>query len=385
MKEKSGRRSFIKNVGIGSISAAIFPGGITATLPADSPGVLDEQEQNTKDKKHATAKRDRSYNEAYKGEYLNRVAFPIGGLGAGMFCMEGTGAISHMSIRNRPEIYHEPAMFAAIQLKGIKNGAKLLEGPVPEWKVFGQRGSGNGDAGATYGLPRFSQADFTTKFPFGTINLHDEDLPLDVKIIGWSPFIPTDEDNSSLPVGALEYRFKNTGMKSVDAVFSFNSKNFLASDREVKNSLGAAKNGFVLRQEGSEEKPQLQSSFGVFTDDNNTIVDHCWFRGGWWDPLTMAWNDVRDGKLNSREPVEKDAPGASLFVPFSLAPGATKVIRLMVSWYTPFTTLKIGEVMKDEKKNCDPESGCCAGPSDLDVENGKENPSPDYSPWYSSK
>ena len=33
MKEKPGRRSFIKNVGIGSISAAIFPVGITTILP----------------------------------------------------------------------------------------------------------------------------------------------------------------------------------------------------------------------------------------------------------------------------------------------------------------------------------------------------------------
>src|SRR6476469_4361576 len=203
MKEKSGRRSFIKNVGIGSISAAIFPGGITATLPVDSPGVLDEQEHDTKDKKHTTAKRDRSYNEAYKGEYLNRVAFPIGGLGAGMFCMEGTGAISHISVRNKPEIFNEPGMFAAISVKGQKNGAKLLEGPVPDWKKFGQPDAGNGSGGATTGLPHFHNASFNVKFPFAYLDMSDADLPLKVQVTGWSPFIPTDEDNSGLPVGSL--------------------------------------------------------------------------------------------------------------------------------------------------------------------------------------
>ena len=274
-------------------------------------------------------------------------------------------------------------MFSAIEIKGIKNGVKVLEGPVQEWKVFGQRGSGNGDAGATYGLPRFSDAEFTTKFPFGTINLKDKDLPLEVKIIGWSPFIPTDEDNSSLPVGALEYTFKNTGGKSVDAVFSFNSKNFVANDRDALNNIQPTKNGFVLNQEATKEKPYLQSSFAAFTDDSNTIVDHCWFRGGWWDPLTMAWNDIRDGKVNSRAPVEKDAPGASLFVPFSLAPGATKTVRLMMAWYTPLTTLHIGEVVN--KKDCNPGDGCCTGPSDLGVANGRKNSSADYSPWYSSQ
>jgi uncharacterized protein (DUF608 family) len=381
MKEENNRRSFLKKITIGSLGTAITP---TAFLAAKNVGENNVDEENALQPNSKDGSK-RKYNETYKGEYLNRLAFPIGGIGAGMFCLEGTGALSHMSIRNRPEIFNEPALFSAIEVKGIKNGVKVLEGPVQEWKVFGQRGSGNGDSGATYGLPRFSQSDFTTRFPFGIIKLHDADLPLEVKITGWSPFIPTDEDNSSLPVGALEYQFKNTEMKSVEAVFSFNSKNFLANNQEVKNSIQSTKNGFILSQEGTEEKPYLQSSFAVFTDDNNTVVDHCWFRGGWWDPLTMAWNDIRDGKINARPPVEKDAPGASLFIPFSLAPGATKTVRLMMAWYTPLTTLHIGEVMKDEKKNCNPETGCCAGPSDLGVANGRKNSSPDYSPWYSSQ
>ncbi len=71
------------------------------------------------------------FNEYYSGEYLNRIAFPIGGIGAGMFCLEGTGAISHMSVRNRPEVFNEPCMFAAVTVKGIENGSRIIEGQVP--------------------------------------------------------------------------------------------------------------------------------------------------------------------------------------------------------------------------------------------------------------
>ncbi len=173
----------------------------------------------------------RKYNAPYTGEYLNRLAFPIGGLGAGMFCLEGTGAISHMSVHNHPEIFNEPSLFAAIAIKGLTNGVKVLEGPVPDWKMFGQRGTGNGAAGTTYGLPRFQKAEFTTRFPFGAIQLQDADIPLKITVKGWSPFIPTDEDNSSLPVGALEYSFTNNSTQNRDAVFSFNTKNFLASGK----------------------------------------------------------------------------------------------------------------------------------------------------------
>src|SRR6185503_18250895 len=100
MKEKSGRRSFIKNVGIGSISAAMLPAGIATILPVSIANAADEVEDKEQPEQRSPGK-ERVYNTAYNGEFLNRVAFPVGGLGAGMFCMEGTGAISHVSVRNR--------------------------------------------------------------------------------------------------------------------------------------------------------------------------------------------------------------------------------------------------------------------------------------------
>ncbi|HEX8676561.1 MAG TPA: GH116 family glycosyl hydrolase [Segetibacter sp.] len=381
MEDNNKRRSFLKNITIGSVGAAVAP---TSLIQAKEAGIIEKNDKSEKAESPAKTSK-RKYNAPYKAEYLNRLAFPVGGIGAGMFCIEGTGAISHMSVRNKPEIFNEPAMFAAISVKGMKNGAKVLEGQVPEWKFFGQRGTGNGAAGSTFGLPRFKNAEFITEFPFCTINLQDSDVPLKVQIKGWSPFIPTDEDNSSLPVGGIEYKFVNNSTASVSAVFSYNAKNFMAANKEAPNSIKKIDNGFVLSQDEAKDKPEYQGKFAIFTDDANTIVDYCWFRGGWWDPLTMAWNNVRDGIVQAVEPVEKDAPGASLYVPFTLPPKATKTIRVMMAWYVPETDMHIGEVVKDEKKNCDPASGCCSGPADLGVATGKQNSSPNYKPWYSSR
>mgnify|MGYP001828009464 FL=1 len=77
------------------------------------------------------------FNTTYSGERLNRIAFPLGGIGAGMICLEGTGAISHVSVRHKPDVFNEPFMFAAIAVKGLENGARILEGPVPGRKLFG--------------------------------------------------------------------------------------------------------------------------------------------------------------------------------------------------------------------------------------------------------
>lgn len=335
------KRTFLKTLTMGGLGMATAP---TTLLRAGS-SVDDQREDPNKSEQPR-----RAYNTPYTGEYLNRVAFPIGGLGAGMFCLEGTGAISHLSIRNRPEIYNEPTMFAALAIKGLPHAAKVLEGPVPTWKYFGPHGTGNGEAGATYGLPRFAHARFTATFPYAAIELEDPDMPVQTSITGWSPFIPTDQDNSSLPVGALEYAFTNKSAAAIHGIFSFHTKQFLAIDDRSVNSIGPIQNGFVLKQD--------DNSFAVWTDDPATIVDHCWFRGGWWDPFTMAWNTVQEGRTRNTAPVDKNAPGASIFIPLDLSPGATRTIRILTAWYFPHSHLHIGESLP---------------------------PSDTYQPWYSGR
>lgn len=107
---------------------------------------------------------ERLFNDKYGHAYLDKIAFPIGGIGAGMFCLEGTGAISHVSLRNHPDVMNEPYTFAAICVKDVQNGAKVLEGQVPTWKLFGPDQSGLGRGDKTYGLPRLRRP-FPDTFP----------------------------------------------------------------------------------------------------------------------------------------------------------------------------------------------------------------------------
>ncbi len=104
------------------------------------------------------------------GENLNRVAFPIGGIGAGMFCLDGNGDFSHMSVRHKPDIFNSPFMFAALSVKGVENGAKILEGPLQDWKIFGSPNTGNGSG--VFGVPRYSDCCFDCPFPFWGSETH---------------------------------------------------------------------------------------------------------------------------------------------------------------------------------------------------------------------
>ena len=247
-----------------------------------------------------------SSNLIYDGEHLNQIAFPLGGLGAGMVSLTGTGALSQVSLRHKPDLYHEPQVFAALHVAGATT-ARVLEGPVPMWKAFGSvtagvlNESGNGLTGRTYGLPRFANASFQAHFPFATVSLADQSMPVKVELTGWSPFTPGATDDSCLPVAALEYRFTNRSSKPLKAVFSFHAANFMKIG-DTGASVGTMERGFVLRQAALPDKPDATGSFAIFTDDPATKVDAAWFRGGWWDALTMVWNHVAAGDCLENPP-----------------------------------------------------------------------------------
>ena len=152
--------------------------------------------------------------------------------------------------------------------------------------------------GGCWGLPRFREATFESRFPFGTVRLKDAELPLEVELTGWSPFSPGDADNSSLPVAALEYRFLNRSSASVDAVFSFNSENFLAahedwlSKKAPSNRIRSTSNGFILCGRGPEDSPWDDACLAVWVDDPNAKVNPTWMRGV--DARQLVWRGLAD-------------------------------------------------------------------------------------------
>lgn len=377
---ENNRRRFIRQLTLGAVGTALMPFSGSAGVTWPKPG----GKTISTDKKTAS-KKSIEQRSVFKKAHLQHLAFPIGGMGAGMFCLEGNGAISHMSVRNHPDIFNEPGIFAALSIKksGQSNRhepmAKILEGAVPEWKIFGPRQSGLGDVGKLYGLPRFKQATFESSFPFGRVQLTDPDTAVQVRIEGWSPFIPTDQDNSGLPAGELMYELTNTGSEQIDAVFSFHSKNFLAESANTEHRIKAMKGGFVLQQDQIKEQPFTKADFAIYTGAADAVIDHCWFRGNWWDPLTSTWNTISRAQMRATKPVEKEAPGASIYVPVKLAAGATRSISIRMAWYCPYSNLRMG--------NPDPtrQQQRCYADTEKDILSGQVSTDKHYRPWYAAR
>ncbi len=295
--------------------------------------------------------------KVYSGENCDLIAYPMGGIGAGMICLNGCGGLSNVSLFHNHDNNKEPDVYAAIHIKG-SGKTRVLQSPVSQRITMQKSGSRNGLGNFAFGLPRYADATFSAQFPFANINLKHPEMPLSVKLTGWSPFIPNDTKNSSLPVAAVEYTFTNDSPERQTAVFSFNASNFLVKGHTVEEGrVSKSECGFVLEvfnqlDEAGKVK-QLPGSFAAFINLPGVKVNPSWFRGGWFDSRTIVWDDIANqrcietGEYNDNY---KSSPGGSLTYEFCLEPGKSITIPLQFAWYMPESEVKAGHGVEEYYK-----------------------------------
>lgn len=316
----------------------------------------------------------RLYNGIYEHNKNARIAYPLGGIGAGSLCIEGTGALSHVSLRNAPDLTLEPTMFSAISIqRGDERIAKVLEGAVPPWKVFDRPNDGKGWGSKHYGLPRFADSSFQARFPFGSVELTDRAVPIRVTVTGWSPFTPPHADDSSLPFAALEYTFHNDTDKALELVYSFHASHFMSSG-SGNHTILPLPGGFVLEQPALDGKPWERGAFAAALAEDGVKVHHTWFRGGYYDARSMLWKAIEAGAILESAPVTDGmpSPGASLFLPFRLEAKQSRTVRLQLSWYVPDSNMRVDYPWE-------------AGQQALDDETSRASGDECYRPWYAGK
>jgi hypothetical protein len=129
---------------------------------------------------------------SFSGDSSTQVAMPIGGIGAGCICLNGYGGLQDFSIRHRPSTTALPAGFnysdagfALLHIPGENPLTRLLEGPLPAFKIYDQGLQGQGCRHSGHeGFPRYDRSVFKGEFPFGEVSLTDGKMPLQVCISG---------------------------------------------------------------------------------------------------------------------------------------------------------------------------------------------------------
>ncbi|MBW3637332.1 MAG: hypothetical protein KY445_12865 [Armatimonadetes bacterium] len=285
----------------------------------------------------------------FKTPNLLQIAMPMGGLGAGCVCLNGYGGLQDFSIRHRPHNSalpdtHRPT-HAAFAVLHLKNGpAKLLEGPIPIEKIYNQGLKAQGFRQGQYeGIPRFANAEFENGFPFGHVRLHHDDVPLNVEITGWNPFIPLDDISSGLPCAMLEYKFENRSSKTVEFEFSTHLSHLAAPLKVTTfNAILPATAGQGGGIHFWNDLPPHDEDFGtaaLYSLSPDPKIKAMWFRGGWFDAMSVLWRELSSGTFrenNGDLESEPDARnGGSILHAATLEAGQSITFPIAICWHFP--------------------------------------------------
>lgn len=286
--------------------------------------------------------RDASKDKLHSGLHL-------GGLGCGTLQIYPDGTRGHFTGQNnwesplgqlhwfRPgtaEDYRVCNPFALYVKKGNKIFTKFLQ---------------------TKGLdkkPAVKNIEFEGKFPVATLKYKDKDLPVNLTLRAFSPFIKKNARDSGLPAAVYCFEVKNPGKKSIDVSLlasAFNSN----ADWNVGRHNKLAKKGNLVGINLLRKHPRpddvMAGTLTLATNRTQGKVTYfeAWqcarenFSGNLEDRGFDAWDTFsKDGTLPNNS-TKKEALGegdelmGALAVKFKLRPSQQKKIYFYYTWHMP--------------------------------------------------
>jgi non-lysosomal glucosylceramidase len=203
------RRQFIKaaSLGLAWIAGSRFPAMAGPFTREDFDRLVPADKKLQPDWVQSLT--DRGQPAVYRDGDLEKIGMPIGGLFAGQLYFGGDGTLWHWDIFNQP----------------ISTGAEHYAKPLtPSFIVdqgFAIRMAGEGSRKFRR-LDRSGWRDisFRGQYPIGAVTYRDPEVPVTVGLEAFSPFIPLNTDDSSLPVTLFEFTVHNESARPVDLEFT---------------------------------------------------------------------------------------------------------------------------------------------------------------------
>jgi len=149
---------------------------------------------------------------------LQHIGMPIGGLFTGTLYLGGDGKLWLWDIFNHVVEGIQPRQ---VKYKGqslrMREGANYVSPATPESPVEQGFAVRIDDKVRTLDHSGFSNISFEGRYPIGRVTYRDKGCPVSVTLEAYSPFIPLNTDDSSLPATVMSYIIKNESGKTVTA------------------------------------------------------------------------------------------------------------------------------------------------------------------------
>lgn len=279
----------------------------------------------------------------YADDHLQNIVFPLGGIGVGNIGLAGNGELVDC------EIFHHPnreskfgyTNFAvkAENAQGVLD-CRILKGHnTKDFQGTTQNRFGAGNPASLAGFRHFDDVIFSGRFPFASVRFHDRAFPGTVTLEAFSPFIPSNDADSSLPAAFFTVRIKNTSQETLTYSAAFSVSNPFAS-RGAHQLVQAGDLTQIVMHSGPNEPEATRGDMTLAAGAAQQVsYQQNWYRGYWGEmPTTFLKDFSAPGALQNRvyeTPTDRFADTAVISLSAQINAGQEASFRFLLTWYIP--------------------------------------------------
>ncbi len=283
-----------------------------------------------------------------KKKATSQISFPLGGIGSGCVGLSGNGHWIDWEIYNHPGKRKFNGC-SHLAVRAGKDGKvvdfRLLHGDepppyqgiTPAGDESRYSGFGWGPSGELLcGWPHFRNHIFEGEFPLAKIEFDDPHFPGKVALHAWSPFIPGNSRDSSLPAACFDVEIVNDTADVLD----YSCIGVLCNPWSGTEHVNAYSEHRLTVRSGLPEEDlrhgdltfEIQEGAAEFSGQSY------WFRGGWVDSMETYHSDVmRGGYFIQRDYADElsRTDHGLLAAHFKLNPGEHRKVSFVLTWNVP--------------------------------------------------
>ena len=195
---------------------------------------------------------------------------------------------------------------------------------------------------------------FRGEYPLCQVDLIDDALPVAVSMEAFTPFLPLNADDSSLPLAVIRYHVRNLSGDSLFVSVAGSMPNMTVCHEEGAAPAGETANaafregglsGVLMESKGFGDQHPMRCSMALSTSGANTAVKPAWLSGFSFDSAQDFWNEFSSaGSLSpASEPagqggrlLEAGGPKVGSVAAFCrIPPGGEEMFEFFLTWHVP--------------------------------------------------
>jgi uncharacterized protein (DUF608 family) len=257
----------------------------------------------------------RGTRRVYRGKHLTAISLPVGGVAAEPIQINGEARRHIWQVFRNYQAVTLPNSFFAVRAGKVE-------------RVLQTVGEGT--------LAPMKELSFSGEYPFGWYTFEEPALPVQVSMEVFSPLIPLNTKDSSIPCAIFNLTAENTGKEPV-------AVSFLATQQNpIGYTLPNPIQGNKSKTYGGNVNRVLRDKDGVVlhlgstrTKDAATHGDLALATPAADAKATARWESGFDfAEVNEIEPTPAgETANAALLVPFVLKPGEKRTVTFVLAWH----------------------------------------------------